>query len=248
MNQEKFKSITWSNISAILIIGLLCYLEVFGLYHAFHKHKASDGIFASVLPPWAWYRAVELWWHNDFAGVDWNKRLEYDAQTCIGIIDTVRSLQQGESIRHSGDIGKTIDELSKRIAEYPKDKREYLKTVCKNYIFYNESVLLDLLDFVSGRNPVMVKSMVTSDYENELMSYPFMKGVIEMADKKIFSRFEQMPPEGLQIPSREMNKRADVLVRYMVSSDRKMRAVYRDVFNEELERIGRLNLEQSTRR
>ena len=61
------------------IFGFL-YFEYFGIYHAFDKHRSADGWISVFVPPYAWYMAVENWWHDDYAGVDWSEKEKENAR------------------------------------------------------------------------------------------------------------------------------------------------------------------------
>jgi len=52
----------------VLIAGL--YLEFFGIYHSFSRHGVKDGLISVFIPPYGWYRAIEYWWHDDYAGIE----------------------------------------------------------------------------------------------------------------------------------------------------------------------------------
>jgi|ERR1700675_905626 len=42
----------------------LGWIELAGIVHAFKDHGVGDGFAAVVVPPWAWYRSVEFFWHH----------------------------------------------------------------------------------------------------------------------------------------------------------------------------------------
>lgn len=56
-----------------VISGLLTFLlyvaftwgELGGIVHAFTHHGTGDGFAAVFVPPWAWYRSIEFFWHQD---------------------------------------------------------------------------------------------------------------------------------------------------------------------------------------
>lgn len=45
-------------------------------------HSAVDGVDAIFVPPYAWYRLIEFFWHGDYAGVNWEKVLKNDLKSC----------------------------------------------------------------------------------------------------------------------------------------------------------------------
>lgn len=227
--KESIKAVIWT----LIFLVLFGYFEVFGLYHTFTKHK-DEIIIALVLPPFAWYRAVEFWWHDDFAGVDWEKRLEYDSKTCVGIVNAVIRQRQGEELETSPILGQTIDEFSQQVGTYPKEKREYLKNLTKNYILYSESMMLDFQKCFSEMADLK-KSVTTTKYETNLKKYPFMVELIAGIDRIVYEQFEGMNVDSLMaIKSQEELKMIILnLEAYFNIMQNTMRSAYKDIFNEE---------------
>lgn len=60
---EKLASLLSGVFYFLLMLGIL-WGEVVGTGHAFWKHSITDGLAAIALPPWAWYRGAEFFWHN----------------------------------------------------------------------------------------------------------------------------------------------------------------------------------------
>src|SRR5689334_842945 len=59
---------TKSVISGLLtVIFWVCFgwTELGGIVHAFKDHSVGDGFAATIVPPWAWYRSIEFFWHKD---------------------------------------------------------------------------------------------------------------------------------------------------------------------------------------
>lgn len=61
--REKLASLLSGFFYFMLLLAIL-WGEVVGTGHAFWKHSITDGIAAIALPPWAWYRGIEFFWHN----------------------------------------------------------------------------------------------------------------------------------------------------------------------------------------
>lgn len=134
----KQKIISFLGNSLGLFLGLLfLYLEVGGIVHSVRKHSFGDTFISVTIPPWAWYRSVEMWWHDDLADVNWDERLSTDTKNCYYLFYFYNS-------EHVIKANEEIESFRNKIKNYPKDKIEHLKTFCKNYIewySYSEYVL-----------------------------------------------------------------------------------------------------------
>jgi len=232
---KKIKNIIAGGIGCIVMLIFFFYFQIFGVIHAFEGHGASGGVIALFIPPVAWYRAVEYWWHDDFAGVDWDKRLEYDGQACIGLIGASCDNQKGEAVEYVGKIGQAVDEFSKQISKYPNDKKEYLKKLSTDYILYIESLYSDLIDVIKTPSIGMRKSQITLKYEDKLKEYPFVKDQIELVDKLIYDKLKEVPKENWETMTPEEHKKTIEAIEIAFRSIKnKMRSTYKNIFNEEL--------------
>lgn len=96
-------------------------LNFIGIYHAFNKHNIGDGVLSIAVPPWAWYRGAEAFWHDDYDGVNWQTRLQSDVMTAT-------------SLYYTTDADKfdpeKIERFSSRISDYPDEKKQYLEECC----------------------------------------------------------------------------------------------------------------------
>ena len=59
------KDIITSILTFVLYISLFADYGL-GIYHSFKKHGVADGLIGTVAFPWAMYRGVEYWWHDDY--------------------------------------------------------------------------------------------------------------------------------------------------------------------------------------
>lgn len=123
--KDKIISI-FGNISGLFLGLLFLYLEVGGIVHSARKHSFGDTFVSVAIPPWAWYRSVEMWWHNDYADVNWNERLNTDRTSIlmlyIGLSDN--NIKANEA----------IEGFKERTNSYPKDKKDSLKSFLNIFV------------------------------------------------------------------------------------------------------------------
>ncbi len=148
-------------IILIYIIGFCVY--GLGVFHSFKKHDLNDAMIGTVAFPWAMYRGVEFFWHDDFSDVNWKKRLPNDMRTCVyflnqGIINNSNQYQFNED----------LEKFSSKIKDYPNDKKKFLTDGSRKYIHYIQSLTNDV---ISSFN----KYFLTSNFE-----ITFSKNTIEL--------------------------------------------------------------------
>jgi|FLOH01.1.fsa_nt_gi hypothetical protein len=114
------------------IIGLaLIWGEFGGLFHSYKKHSTSDVFLSFFIPPVSWYRSVEFFWHDDYANVDWDEKINNDIGICIYFFNGY--------IGENPDIftlNTQIEAFGQKISDYPDDKYELLKQASKVYMEY----------------------------------------------------------------------------------------------------------------
>lgn len=52
-------------IAEFALLAALIWGEFGGLYHSFTKHGGGDTALAFLVPPFAFYRSIEFFWHDD---------------------------------------------------------------------------------------------------------------------------------------------------------------------------------------
>ena len=119
--------------------------EVWGIFHSVKKHYEEDGIMAIVFPPFAWYRAIESFWHDDFKDIDWDKQIDQDVETCINFLQSSMDSDVDEYRLH-----KNIDEFSEVIHNYPKNKLNELESAATAFICYTASKNNDVYNALNG--------------------------------------------------------------------------------------------------
>lgn len=135
----------FQGIGAFLVfaIYMVCIGGTFwGYYHAFTKHGSGDGWVSVVVPPFAWYRAIESTWHDDFAGVDWAKRVPNDGRTGILILRAASSSDAAIADK----ITAAVEGFTKKLGSYPAARRAEVKLIVDTYLAYEASTFADVRD------------------------------------------------------------------------------------------------------
>lgn len=231
----------FANIYTLLIYAFMIYLEIGGIVHSVRKHSTSDVIATVMIPPWAWYRSIELWWHDDFNNVDWDKRLSSDMSTCIYFIQTTSNEEVNIYERN-----ENLEKFSNKLAKYPDERRESLKEGTKVYIEYNNSLYEDMINLIDGliRNKKFnwVKSDKTLNLEKQLYKYLKAEDVeaiisgIEFITSELFSYYEdsgnaKMDDEAHLIEYQRMEEVIELQQEVLQSE---IRGIYESIFNEKL--------------
>lgn len=112
----------------MLFFAGILYLQFGGIYHSFKRHGLADGVATVCIPPWAWYRAVETFWHE----AEWEEEYELNSKSIAIIIDAFaqQELDPSEKIKLEGAI-LTIKEW---VEILPPGERDKLKKDCFTYI------------------------------------------------------------------------------------------------------------------
>ena len=156
-----------SNIFGFLLFLGFWFGEIAGIIHSVHKHSTGDVIASVIIPPWAWYRSAELFWHDDFDGVNWDKKLNHDLITCYYFVDQV------EAEKNTYKLNEEIEEFSDKINKYPSAKRAVLVDGTRKIIYYsissNEDFLTTLDNYERTGNFTLVSSPHTIRLEQELI-------------------------------------------------------------------------------
>lgn len=113
-------------IGLFLLVGLI----INGCVHSCKKHKDDPEWLQNT--PIVAYRGVEYFWHDDFAGVDWNERLKADARSAFILMDAYTSNEKVD------EITSEIESFSKKINKYPTEKLHYIQEAANTYLrFYS---------------------------------------------------------------------------------------------------------------
>ncbi|MBN2681756.1 MAG: hypothetical protein JXR58_04560 [Bacteroidales bacterium] len=215
----------------VFVILFTLYGEIFGIIHSYNKHSKSDLIATIFIPPWAWYRSVEMWWHED----------ESEAIAEEIIDDTelfMRLLSMSSEETKLEEVNEVINELSISIEEYPDEKKNSLMEKARLYYDFNESVSDDLLNsiyayFDSGVFEWII-SENTSKLEAELIEngLDFQVKLYESTKKEIQSTFVKKDPQ--EFTDKEARKMIDNLIHSIDNQKATSRKTFKRLFREDL--------------
>jgi len=132
---------TFTSILIILLNISLFGTYCLGIVHSFKKHGIAEGAIGTILFPWAMYRGLEFWWHDDYGDVNWDKRLPNDMQTCFYFLNAAIDKNVDKY-----QLNENLEKFSKKIKNYPPDKKQYLMDGTEKYIKYNSSLYNDFLN------------------------------------------------------------------------------------------------------
>jgi hypothetical protein len=141
----------------VIIYILILSLTVYGYVHILKKHDTKTLILAIVIFPVADYYGIESFWHDDFAGVDWNKRLAEDFESAETLIMKIISNDSNNIVTLKEELKK----LHEKVKDYPKDKKNELARLLKLYSSISTGMMKDFI--VAG----------DSIYESKILNYHF---------------------------------------------------------------------------
>ena len=126
----------------ILWLVLFAYLEIVGLVHSFGAHNEGDRMYAVIIPPVAWYRALEFWWHADPAVDDWNARFDED----VTLIATVMNSSVDPDTAMQRLNREAITFLADRLKGYPAEQVAEIEILTTEYC----AILIAMVDEVAA--------------------------------------------------------------------------------------------------
>lgn len=221
---------------AILINFLFIYGEVFGIIHSVKKHSAGDIIITILIPPWAWYRSAEMWWHNDYDGVNWDKRLTNDMQSCVYFFTETTNQNANLFI-----LNENLEKFSKKVNKYPKERKQFLIDGSRKYINYVNSLTEDLInsidDFTNSQQHNFRLSIKTKELENEVRKFKLEEDIllkyieVELNYKLLIKTFPDISsPEDIN-----RFNHYKIAVKASIEKQRKeLKRIFKSIFNEEV--------------
>lgn len=223
-------------VFAIFFNIFIVYGEIFGIVHSVKKHSTGDNIASIVIPPWAWFRSIEMWWHDDYANVDWDKRLTNDMQTCIYFISQANNPEINKF-----ELNENLEKFSNKINKYPKDKLDFLLNGSRNYIEFTNSLSVDFMDamklyYVSGdfewkyseKSKLLEKSLSKYKLEEDIT---LAKKTLNELVKKLK---ENLPEDELSFNNEQIdNLVANGKLKLEVQQKENKR-IFKSLFNQEL--------------
>lgn len=107
-----------------VFLAIFLWLQFGGIYHAFSRHPNGDGIASVLIPPWAWYRSIEYFWHDWHSESEWTTILSDDAWGILALASADKSDPQFVIDRPA-----MIKKLRSRVRHYPTGRKDRLRTI-----------------------------------------------------------------------------------------------------------------------
>jgi hypothetical protein len=206
---------------------------IFGVHHAGSKH--DTGIIALMVPPYAWYRAVEaIGWHDDFAGIDWNERLAADTKILMALLGSDSS-----DPATVFQIEKSKEYFAGQIAEYPQEKQDHLKRIAILFISFQQSLARDIINYTrqvyddkDNLGVTFAASEETSRLEKQLSAFTDELDNAHVALEVMTSQIAKSIKEGRH--NLEYTEMETVAAASIDRSHKHTASIYRALFGEEL--------------
>lgn len=234
--ESKLKN-SFGTIVGTILVGLFyvfcAYAEFGGIYHAWKKH--NDAVLALFIPPLAWYRAGEAFWHNDFAGVNWEIKLKEDAKACIYFLKA-----SSEQSTNPHEFNKGIEMFSKEINIYPKDKLEILKTLSKLFSEFYSTIYEDFgraaKNYFSLEQGEVSHSGKILEVESKLKQY-LPKEFFEQLIMETEIAYKEFLQQLIQTNSLNDTQKTNFLMNFEIAkniSQSNISSAYKRIFSEDL--------------
>jgi len=165
----------------VIIVIFMLWINFVGLFHTYTKHRSELKLSWDVAPL-CWYRSIEICWHKDYSGLNWEKQLSSDSAALIGLLELSLKYDYSKTLEYF----EAVDSVAKRISKYPKDKKSDLKNISVLYVSYYVSRFKDngewLRKYAYYGDKEQIYSIESSRIENELNKYK-IKGMNDWIDK-----------------------------------------------------------------
>ena len=154
------------------IIGVLggvlfALLEISGIYHAAFHHSSGDAALAFFVPPYAWYRSIESFYHTTESDDTSIQDLSEDMDLCVYFLNEGIS----GSVEPEQLYGE-VKEYSKKINLYQKLRLRQLKDMVISYIMYQiafDEALLESLEYSKTVDKFSFRKTEKLDSSEQLM-------------------------------------------------------------------------------
>jgi hypothetical protein len=224
-----------SGLLVILVYIFMVYGEVFGIVHSVRKHSSGDVIASILIPPWAWYRSIEMFWHDDFRGVNWDKRLSNDMHVCAVFL-----IQADNGDVNQDQLNNDLESFSTKISKYPADKRQFLIDGARKFIeltiSFENDVRNSIQDYKLTGGYELKKSDKTLKLEEEI-SKSKLKEEIEL-DNKMLVELNDLLKNKFSLDNGPLDpeyfdKFNSSFKQHFEAQQREFKRIFKVVFNEE---------------
>lgn len=218
---EKLKSYLKAS-PYIIFLGL----TIFGYWHVNKKHSDRTINLCEWIFPIASYYGLEYFWHDDFAGVDWNERHERDMK----MISYFFTRYEKDSAKFQ--LTKDIQDFSNEIKSYPPEELIYLKSGAKELMLMTTHLTYDMINFSENYLKGETSDFIFSDLTNDHLTKLKTKYHIYTGDEMNTSKLNIQMQNSL----RKMNptsENLEILKENFESYLSDYKNAYKDIFKEE---------------
>lgn len=129
-----------------LLVLLILYLNLGGIYFAFSRHGTAHGVIAIFVPPYAWYRAVSPLWDTP--------KWQSDARDQIETLAYVVLHAQVPDPAVRADMAERVPKLQRLYSMQPREFRESLDRAMTAFIELMDAAAHDMVDDIIRRGAV----------------------------------------------------------------------------------------------
>lgn len=123
---------------------VILFAYVAGTIHSCNKHPNDSK--AETFTPFAIYRGIEMFWHDDFPGVDWKQKVSDDVSISIQLLSAVK--QPGTM----AEANQQLDQLATQIQTYPAEKRREIARGVRMVLRYGDVWAYELSEYLISRD------------------------------------------------------------------------------------------------
>ncbi|MBP6757265.1 MAG: hypothetical protein KA210_14080 [Bacteroidia bacterium] len=218
-----------------VIYFTILYLTLFlsyglGIYHSFKKHSTAEGVISIVAIPFGMYRGFEYFWHNNFEGVNWDKKIKNDTEICIYLLET-----KNEKNVNLYELNENIEKFVKKINEYPDDKKDILRNNIKQYLKFTLSLNNDLYIFIQKYNTneqfIFKMSDKTEKYFQELKNNIYINSTQKYNPEKFITNMNKPTKRGERINRKELNLYKEILMHLEKNYKNTFKVIFDENYN-----------------
>ena len=158
------------------ILGIcIAFLYAAGCIHSDKKHPNDGDILRYT--PFSIYRGVEMFWHDDFKGVNWKEKISDDINTSIKLLSAVTQTYDLVNTKQQ------IEDFTKQLSKYPNDKRKEIANTVRRFLNFGDLWTKDMiLHLERADSAINFKfSLQSQQAYDSLMNYYY---IAEMKDFK----------------------------------------------------------------
>lgn len=238
-----FENLKEKSFLLLQTIGSLIFVGIYilGFYHSCTKHK-DEGNSYIYNPFLTIYRGIEIFWHDDFADVNWDIRLTSDCEYAINLIN-----QYSDKNKNMEDFNKNLENFVEKIQKYPTGKFERIKGFTNLYIQYSYSFFDDLynviIEYPKSGTYIYIESSKTKKIKSEMSTYVSPE-LMNMLETQIKSYIEAMEKRILEFEVDELAEKLKTigwqLKHYFDIIKSNNRYIFKKIFGEDLKEIGEI--------